>query len=91
MTPQHKYLQQKAVAVMAIAPVLADYLEDLEGSGLFDGELKKLSRQLVKSIRRNDERIIDKGKYTVDKNEVIEVQVSLQREFITAIKNLEVE
>lgn len=85
------HLQQKAVAVMAIAPVIADYLEDLEHTGLFDGEMIRLSKMFKSAIRRNDTRIIDRGKYSVDKTTVIEEQESLQFQFRQSVKELKFE
>lgn len=85
------HLQQKAVAVMAIAPVIADYLEDLEQTGLFDGEMIRLSKMFKAAIRRNDTRIIDRGKYSVDKTTVIKEQESLQFQFRQSVKELKFE
>lgn len=84
-------LQQKAVAVMAIAPVIADYLEDLNGSNIFTGDLIRLSRMLKNEIRRNDMRIIDRGNYKVSKEDVIAEQNGLQLQFRQAVKDLKFE
>ena len=56
MKPTDEQLE-KLLTIVGVLPVLADYMEDLNGT-LFTKELKNKCNMLLNEIRRVDERIM---------------------------------
>lgn len=65
--------QRKLLTVVALLPVLADYLEDLK----LMHEVKRDANKLIETIRRNDARILNGAE-----SEVFTQQVDIQRAFV---------
>jgi hypothetical protein len=85
MTKQHKL-----VALSAVLPVLADFIEDLNGNYVFKQDLKRKANILADEIRKVDYKVLQV--YGEKRNEIYEQQVQLQllfRQWIDETINLD--
>jgi hypothetical protein len=71
MTKKHKL-----VALSAVLPVLADFIEDLNDQFVFKQGLKRKANILVEEIRRVDNQVLQV--YGENREEIYEQQVQLQ-------------
>ena len=71
--------EQKLVALCAVLPVLADFIEDLNDNGVFRQGLKNKATMLMKEIEK-----VDRAVLRIDEQHAEQVwkeQVDLQRAF----------
>jgi hypothetical protein len=66
----------KLISAIAILPVLADFLEDLNEDKAFRTEMKLATLNLIQQIRKIDERVMRNAS-----NETSEQQVNIQLAF----------
>lgn len=71
MTKKHKL-----VALSAVLPVLADFIEDLNDQFVFKQDLKRKANILVDEIRKVDYKVLQV--YGEKRDEIYEQQVQLQ-------------
>jgi len=71
MTKEHKL-----VALSAVLPVLADFIEDLNDQFVFKQDLKRKANILADEIRKVDYKVLQV--YGEKRNEIYEQQVQLQ-------------
>lgn len=71
MTKQHKL-----VALSAVLPVLADFIEDLNDQYVFKQDLKRKANILADEIRKVDYKVLQV--YGEKRDEIYEQQVQLQ-------------
>jgi hypothetical protein len=71
MTKQHKL-----VALSAVLPVLADFIEDLNDQYVFKQDLKRKANILADEIRKVDNRVLQV--YGENREEIYQQQVELQ-------------
>jgi hypothetical protein len=74
--------EQKAMAVCAVLPVIADFIEDLNDEQLFKKIIKQKANMLLLEIRKNDERLL---KNTND--QAFAEQVKIQLAFRAWVEN----
>lgn len=79
MTKEHKL-----VALCALLPVMADFIDDLNEQAIFKRTLKQKANMLIEEIRRTDAKILQ----VTESNsmEIYSQQVELQRIFREWIK-----
>ena len=85
MTKQHKL-----VALSAVLPVLADFIEDLNDQYVFKQDLKRKANILADEIRKVDYKVLQV--YGENREEIYEQQVQLQllfRQWIEETINLD--
>jgi hypothetical protein len=85
MTKEHKL-----VALSAVLPVLADFIEDLNDQFVFKQDLKRKANILADEIRKVDYKVLQV--YGEKRNEIYEQQVQLQllfRQWIEETINLD--
>jgi len=81
MTKSHKL-----VALCAVLPVLADWIEDLNDQSVFKQDLKRKANMLMQEIRRVDNQVL--SIYGENRDQIYEQQVDLQirfRQFVESI------
>ena len=81
MTKSHKL-----VALAAVLPVLADWIEDLNDQSVFKQNLKRKANILMQEIRRVDNQVLEV--YGQNREQIYEQQVDLQikfRQFVESI------
>lgn len=85
MTKEHKL-----VALSAVLPVLADFIEDLNDQYIFKQDLKRKANILADEIRKVDYKVLQV--YGEKRDEIYEQQVQLQllfRKWIEETINLD--
>ena len=78
--------EKKLVALSAVLPVLADFIEDLNDQYVFKQDLKRKANILADEIRKVDNRVLQV--YGENREEIYEQQVELQirfRQFVESI------
>ena len=78
--------EHKLVALAAVLPVLADWIEDLNDQSVFKQNLKRKANILMQEIRRVDNQVLEV--YGQNREEIYEQQVDLQikfRQFVESI------
>lgn len=75
--------EHKLVALCAVLPVLADFIDDLNEQYVFKQGLKRKANILVEEIRRVDNQVLQV--YGENREEIYEQQVELQLLFRTWI------
>ncbi len=78
--------EHKLVALCAVLPVLADWIEDLNDQSVFKQDLKRKANMLMHEIRRVDNQVLQI--YGDNKEQIYEQQVDLQikfRQFVESI------
>jgi hypothetical protein len=78
--------EHKLVALAAVLPVLADWIEDLNDQSVFKQNLKRKANILMQEIRRVDNQVLEV--YGANREEIYEQQVDLQikfRQFVESI------
>ena len=75
--------EKKMVALAAVLPVLADFIEDLNGNYVFKQDLKRKANILADEIRKVDNRVLQV--YGENREEIYQQQVELQLLFRTWI------
>ena len=81
MTKSHKL-----VALCAVLPVLADWIEDLNDQSVFKQDLKRKANMLMQEIRKVDNQVLQV--YGDNREQIYEQQVDLQirfRQFVESI------
>jgi len=68
--------EHKLVALCAVLPVLADWIEDLNDQTVFKRDLKRKANMLMQEIRRVDNQVLQV--YGEKRDEIYEQQVQLQ-------------
>jgi hypothetical protein len=68
--------EKKMVALAAVLPVLADFIEDLNGNYVFKQDLKRKANILADEIRKVDYKVLQV--YGEKRDEIYEQQVQLQ-------------
>ncbi len=68
--------EKKMVALAAVLPVLADFIEDLNDNYVFKQDLKRKANILAEEIRKVDYKVLQV--YGEKRNEIYEQQVQLQ-------------
>jgi len=68
--------EHKLVALSAVLPVLADFIEDLNDQFVFKQDLKRKANILADEIRKVDYKVLQV--YGEKRNEIYEQQVQLQ-------------
>jgi hypothetical protein len=80
MTKEHKL-----VALSAVLPVLADFIDDLNEQYVFKQGLKRKANILVEEIRRVDNQVLQV--YGENREEIYQQQIDIQLEFRNWIKD----
>lgn len=78
--------EHKLVALCAVLPVLADWIEDLNDQTVFKRDLKRKANILMQEIRRVDNQVLQV--YGENREQIYEQQVDLQirfRQFVESI------
>jgi len=78
--------EHKLVALAAVLPVLADWIEDLNDQSVFKRDLKRKANMLMQEIRRVDDQVL--SIYGDNREQIYEQQVDLQirfRQFVESI------
>jgi hypothetical protein len=78
--------EHKLVALCAVLPVLADFIEDLNDQSIFKQDLKRKANMLLHEIRRVDNQVLQV--YGENREEIFAQQVDLQirfRQFVESI------
>jgi hypothetical protein len=78
--------EHKLVALSAVLPVLADFIDDLNEQYVFKQGLKRKANILVEEIRRVDNQVLQV--YGENREEIYQQQVELQirfRQFVESI------
>jgi hypothetical protein len=78
--------EHKLVALCAVLPVLADWIEDLNHQSVFKQDLKRKANMFMQEIRRVDNQVLQV--YGENREEIYEQQVDLQirfRQFVESI------
>ena len=78
--------EHKLVALAAVLPVLADWIEDLNDQSVFKQDLKRKANMLLHEIRRVDNQVLQV--YGENREEIFAQQVDLQirfRQFVESI------
>ena len=78
--------EHKLVALAAVLPVLADWIEDLNDQSVFKQDLKRKANILMQEIRRVDNQVLEV--YGENREEIYNQQVDLQirfRQFVESI------
>lgn len=81
MTKEHKL-----VALSAVLPVLADFIDDLNEQYVFKQDLKRKANMFMQEVRRVDNQVLQV--YGENKEQIYEQQVDLQikfRQFVESI------
>ena len=81
MTNSHKL-----VALAAVLPVLADWIEDLNDQSVFKQNLKRKANILMQEIRRVDNQVLEV--YGANREQIYEQQVDLQIKFRQFVKSI---
>ena len=68
--------EKKLVALSAVLPVLADFIEDLQDQYVFKQDLKRKANILAEEIRKVDYKVLQV--YGEKREEIYEQQVQLQ-------------
>ena len=82
--------EKKLVALSAVLPVLADFIEDLNDQYVFKQDLKRKANILAEEIRKVDYKVLQV--YGEKREEIYEQQVQLQllfRQWIDETVNLD--
>jgi len=82
--------EKKLVALCAVLPVLADFIEDLNDQYVFKQDLKRKANILADEIRKVDYKVLQV--YGEKRDEIYEQQVQLQllfRQWIDETINLD--
>jgi hypothetical protein len=82
--------EKKLVALSAVLPVLADFIEDLNDQYVFKQDLKRKANILAEEIRKVDYKVLQV--YGEKREEIYEQQVQLQllfRKWIEETINLD--
>ena len=79
--------EKKLVALSAVLPVLADFIEDLNDQFVFKQDLKRKANILAEEIRKVDYKVLQV--YGEKREEIYEQQVQLQLLFRQWIEELE--
>lgn len=82
--------EKKLVALSAVLPVLADFIEDLNDQYVFKQDLKRKANILAEEIRKVDYKVLQV--YGEKREEIYEQQVQLQllfRQWIDETINLD--
>jgi hypothetical protein len=82
--------EKKMVALAAVLPVLADFIEDLNDQYVFKQDLKRKANILADEIRKVDYKVLQV--YGEKRDEIYEQQVQLQllfRQWIEETINLD--
>jgi hypothetical protein len=77
--------EKKLVALSAVLPVLADFIEDLNDQFVFKQDLKRKANILAEEIRRVDNRVLQV--HGENREEIFKQQIDLQLEFRKWIKD----
>jgi predicted urease superfamily metal-dependent hydrolase len=78
--------EHKLVALAAVLPVLADFIDDLNEQSVFKQNLKRKANILMQEIRRVDNQVLQV--YGENREQIYEQQVDLQirfRQFVESI------
>jgi hypothetical protein len=75
--------EKKMVALAAVLPVLADFIEDLNDQYVFKQDLKRKANILAEEIRKVDYKVLQV--YGENRKEIYQQQVELQLLFRTWI------
>ena len=78
--------EHKLVALCAVLPVLADWIEDLNDQSVFKQDLKRKANMLMQEIRRVDDKVLQV--WGDNKEQIYEQQIDLQirfRQFVESI------
>jgi hypothetical protein len=76
--------EKKLVALSAVLPVLADFIEDLNDQYVFKQDLKRKANILADEIRKVDYKVLQV--YGEKRDEIYEQQVQLQLLFRTWVE-----
>ena len=78
--------EHKLVALCAVLPVLADWIEDLNDQLVFKQDLKRKANMFMQEVRRVDNKVLEV--YGENREQIYEQQVDLQirfRQFVESI------
>lgn len=78
--------EHKLVALCAVLPVLADWIEDLNDQSVFKQDLKRKANMFLQEVRRVDNKVLEV--YGENREQIYEQQVDLQirfRQFVESI------
>jgi hypothetical protein len=78
--------EKKLVALAAVLPVLADWIEDLNDQSVFKQDLKRKANMFMQEIRRVDDQVL--RIYGENREQIYEQQIDLQirfRQFVESI------
>ena len=79
-------VEHKLVALCAVLPVLADWIEDLNDQSVFKQDLKRKANMFLQEVRRVDNKVLEV--YGDNREQIYEQQVDLQirfRQFVESI------
>ena len=81
--------EHKLVALCAVLPVLADWIEDLNDQSVFKQDLKRKANMFMQEVRRVDNKVLEV--YGDNKEQIYEQQVDLQIRFRQFVESIIVE
>jgi|694.fasta_scaffold73614_2 hypothetical protein len=81
--------EHKLVALCAVLPVLADWIEDLNDQTVFKRDLKRKANMLMQEIRKVDNQVLQV--YGENREQIYEQQVELQIRFRQFVESIIVE
>jgi hypothetical protein len=84
MTKSHKL-----VALCAVLPVLADWIEDLNDQSVFKQDLKRKANMFMQEVRRVDNKVLEI--YGDNREKIYEQQIDLQIRFRQFVESIIVE
>jgi hypothetical protein len=81
--------EHKLVALCAVLPVLADWIEDLNDQSVFKQDLKRKANMFMQEIRRVDNQVLQV--YGENREQIYEQQIDLQIRFRQFVESIIVE
>jgi hypothetical protein len=81
--------EHKLVALCAVLPVLADWIEDLNDQSVFKQDLKRKANMFMQEVRRVDNQVL--SIYGENREQIFEQQIDLQIRFRQFVESIIVE
>jgi hypothetical protein len=81
--------EHKLVALCAVLPVLADWIEDLNDQSVFKQDLKRKANMFMQEVRRVDNKVLEI--YGDNREKIYEQQIDLQIRFRQFVESIIVE
>lgn len=81
--------EHKLVALCAVLPVLADWIEDLNDQSVFKQDLKRKANMFMQEVRRVDNKVLEI--YGDNREKIYKQQIDLQIRFRQFVESIIVE